>query len=247
MTKDTSPNCYSMRTSKPTQSPRGFTLIELLTVIAIIAILAGILIPAIGKVRKKAATVKAVNNVRQIGMANSLYSQENNGKIIGQEEGKFMNAMQNIAEYISTEKELNWDQQIATLALTNDPNVPENMIRIGGLPFTYAINSVFNQKYGRSVDGKAAWKPAAQQSSNQRRMAEFDYPSDTIYAVSGSYQLTVSAAANASLLQEPSARQSIFYLHGNNDSTPAVFLDGHSELITYPIDPKQINPKERTK
>lgn len=93
-----------MRTSKPTQSPRGFTLIELLTVIAIIAILAGILIPAIGKVRKKAATVKAVNNVRQIGMANSLYSQENNGKIIGQEEGKFMNAMQNIAEYISTEK-----------------------------------------------------------------------------------------------------------------------------------------------
>jgi len=229
------------------QSHRGFTLIELLTVIAIIAILAGILIPAIGNVRKKAATVKAVSNVRQIGMANSLYSQENKGKIIGQEQGKFMDAMQRIAEYISTEKELNWDQQIATLALTNDPNVPENMVRIGGLPFTYAINSIFNQKYGRAVEGKGAWTPPSQQDSNQRRMAEFDYPSDTIYAVSGSYELTVSAAANASLLQEPSARQSIFYLHGNNDSTPAVFLDGHSELITYPINPKQINPRERTK
>jgi prepilin-type N-terminal cleavage/methylation domain-containing protein len=229
------------------QSHRGFTLIELLTVIAIIAILAGILIPAIGNVRKKAATAKAVSNVRQIGMANSLYSQENKGKIIGQEQGKFMDAMQRIAEYISTEKELNWDQQIATLALTNDPNVPENMVRIGGLPFTYAINSIFNQKYGRAVEGKGGWTPPSQQDSNQRRMAEFDYPSDTIYAVSGSYELTVSAAANASLLQEPSARQSIFYLHGNNDSTPAVFLDGHSELITYPIDPKQINPRERTK
>lgn len=229
------------------QYHRGFTLIELLTVIAIIAILAGILIPAIGNVRKKAATVKAVINVRQIGMANSLYSQENKGKIIGQEQGKFMDAMQRIAEYISTEKDLNWDQQIATLALTNDPNVPENMVRIGGLPFTYAINSIFNQKYGRAVDGKGAWTPPSQQDSNQRRMAEFDYPSDTIYAVSGSYELTVSAAANASLLQEPSARQSIFYLHGNNDSTPAVFLDGHSELMTYPIDPKQINPRERTK
>jgi hypothetical protein len=180
-------------------------------------------------------------------MANSLYSQENKGKIIGQEQGKFMDAMQRIAEYISTEKELNWDQQIATLALTSDPNVPENMIRIGGLPFTFAINSIFNQKYGRAVEGKEAWTPPSQQDSNQRRMAEFDYPSDTIYAVSGSYELTVSAAANASLLQEPSARQSIFYLHGNNDSTPAVFLDGHSELITYPIDPKQINPRERTK
>lgn len=236
-----------MHTYRPTPSPRGFTLIELLTVIAIIAILAGILIPAIGNVRKKAATAKAVSNVRQIGMANSLYSQENKGKIIGQEQGKFMDAMQRIAEYISTEKELNWDQQIATLAITNDPNVPENMVRIGGLPFTYAINSIFNQKYGRAVEGKGAWTPPSQQDSNQRRMAEFDYPSDTIYAVSGSYELTVSAAANASLLQEPSARQSIFYLHGNNDSTPAVFLDGHSELITYPIDPKQINPRERTK
>ena len=154
MSMDTSLNCYSMRTSKPTQPPRGFTLIELLTVIAIIAILAGILIPAIGTVRKKAATVKAVSNVRQIGMANSLYSQENKGKIIGQEQGKFMDAMQRIAEYISTEKGLNWDQQIATLALTSDPNVPENMIRIGGLPFTFAINSIFNQKYGRAVEGK---------------------------------------------------------------------------------------------
>lgn len=227
------------------QSNRAFTLIELLTVIAIITILAGILIPAIGTVRRKAATAKAVSNVRQIGMANSLYSQENGGKIIGQEQGKFLDGMQRIAEYMSTENRPNWSQQIATLALTNDPNVPENLVKIGGLPFTYAINSIFNQKYGRAVEGKAAWTPPAQRSSNQRRMAEMDYPADTIYAVSGSYELTVSAAENASLLQEPSARQSIFYLHGNNDSTPAVFLDGHSELISYPIDPKQINPRER--
>ena len=227
------------------QSNRAFTLIELLTVIAIITILAGILIPAIGTVRRKAATAKAVSNVRQIGMANSLYSQENGGKIIGHEQGKFLDGMQRIAEYMSTENRPNWSQQIATLALTNDPNVPENLVKIGGLPFTYAINSIFNQKYGRAVEGKAAWTPPAQRSSNQRRMAEMDYPADTIYAVSGSYELTVSAAENASLLQEPSARQSIFYLHGNNDSTPAVFLDGHSELISYPIDPKQINPRER--
>ena len=227
------------------QSNRAFTLIELLTVIAIITILAGILIPAIGTVRRKAATAKAVSNVRQIGMANSLYSQENGGKIIGQEQGKFLDGMQRIAEYMSTENRPNWSQQIATLALTNDPNVPENLVKIGGLPFTYAINSIFNQKYGRAVEGKAAWTPPAQRSSNQRRMAEMDYPADTIYAVSGSYELTVSAAENSSLLQEPSARQSIFYLHGNNDSTPAVFLDGHSELISYPIDPKQINPRER--
>ena len=61
----------------------GFTLIELLTVIAIIGVLAGILIPVIGSARKTAASTAAVSNIRQIGMANMLYTQENLGEIIG--------------------------------------------------------------------------------------------------------------------------------------------------------------------
>jgi prepilin-type N-terminal cleavage/methylation domain-containing protein/prepilin-type processing-associated H-X9-DG protein len=58
---------------------RAFTLAELLVVIGVIAVLVALLLPVLGRVREQAQRVACLSNLRQLGMAMMMYTQENKG------------------------------------------------------------------------------------------------------------------------------------------------------------------------
>ena len=79
------PSCHR---SEVMQKADGFTLIELLVVVAIIAILAGLLIPVLSKAKLHATGASCLANQKTLGLSYFMYAEDHNGKLVGPSNGK---------------------------------------------------------------------------------------------------------------------------------------------------------------
>jgi prepilin-type N-terminal cleavage/methylation domain-containing protein len=105
---------------------KGFTLIELLVVIAIIALLMGIILPALNAVKRKAATTVCLSNTKNLSLGWYMYMQDNNGRIMSSEDnGVEQNG--NFVGWIGVPRD--WNGNLLSNTQTNPAVTDEDEIR----------------------------------------------------------------------------------------------------------------------
>jgi len=204
------------------ESKLGFTLIELLTVIAIIAVLAGILIPVIGSVRKNAQVAGSVANLKGLGQAFSLYTNEHGGRVFpmrGQEADALAWHLY-LLPYVDGDK--------AVFRSPGDPSDPERVGR------TYRMNiSGGTGGYG-GADGRSLYN---------KYLSQILYPASTFLLLDISYVGSTAIpfeAQHTEIWWDDLDRQidSLPYVRTfGEDKQLALFLDGHVAAVEVPFDP----------
>jgi prepilin-type N-terminal cleavage/methylation domain-containing protein/prepilin-type processing-associated H-X9-DG protein len=202
------------------RSHRAFTLVELLTVVAVIGVLAGLLVPVVGAVRNKARSAECLSNLRQVGAASQLYTHEHKGLLpsIGHDRDE-------------TGGSLSWSKTLATYLgpdfIGRCPGQPEHPAKVG-----YGWNDLAttpSPPVGRGIPFTACRTPSA-------TILLAELPTDAAPAQEHIHFAGAARGVTPAFFRENVNTQA----HGS--SSNYLFVDGHARSLTWAEVQRRLTP-----
>ena len=239
-----------------------FTLIELLVVVAIIAILAAMLLPALTKAQQKAHSISCTNNLKQIGLRYMMYGSDYNNYLVP----TFFKAQPGGGTGITTG--LRWFHILSSMdsGIELDTGKRAELERALGLnnfcpaqEFTYAYTSNFGQCMNNYVanwyTNRTQWsdQPTASGTCEPRKMTDMkDSPSEQLIVCDGNYGYGQDTAAKERRSFAPGTAAGIrVAIHNywncvgthHNHTANMLWLDGHVDHQKWEAFGENVNTK----
>jgi prepilin-type N-terminal cleavage/methylation domain-containing protein/prepilin-type processing-associated H-X9-DG protein len=225
--------------------PRAFTLVELLIVIAIIAVLASLLLPAVGRMQQNAQRTKSASNLKTLGGALLGYAADNEQnipKLLSQTPNQPANSRWtwDLMPYLGAERPDNYD-------FANWPNLPfacpaDKTTRSPSYPrsvwLSYAMNLGISSG-SQANSARLTWIPASDAAvgASYRKLSAIDKPSQVIMMAEQDVGVLGIYPGAQPYIQQPGGYCPIAKFW-DKASTPYsevranyVFYDGHTEFL----------------